>query len=94
MIKVLRGLTFFKKSFQGWWVIASYHHPDSITWRWSISLNQKWLKLCLPKFGPSYSMGTKYLAPNGDFGAWFTIPLIGTFGISTQQHLWKERKGE
>jgi hypothetical protein len=90
MRKIWQGISFFKKSFQGWWVVASCHHPDSITWRWSISFDGRNTKLCWPKFGPSYSMGTKLFSPRGDIGFWICIPLVGTFGFNTQKHMWRE----
>ena len=93
MKKMWQGLSFFKKSFQGWWVVASYHHPDSITWRWMLSLDGRYGKWkCLPKFGPSYYGGTKFKSPSGDIGFWFNIPLVGQFGFSTQKHMFIEKK--
>lgn len=66
------------------------HHPDSLTWRFLLSFDHRNRRLCWPKFGPSYSMGTKYRSPNGDeFSAWAELPLIGTFSFSTQKHMWK-----
>jgi hypothetical protein len=90
--KVWFGLRFFERSFQGWYVLASYHHPDSITWRWSISFDPRRRGICWPKFGPGYSMGTKFLSPNGYLSAWLVFPLIGTFSLSTQAHMWRVKK--
>ena len=90
MRKILSGLRFFNKSYQGWWVLASYHHPDSITWRWSITFDGRNAKFCWPKFGPSFSMGKKYFSLSGDFGAWLVLPYIGTFSFNAQKPMWKE----
>lgn len=88
--KIWYGLRFFNKSFQGWWIIASYHHQDSITWRWSIIFDGRYSKICLPKFGPGYYMGTKYFSPNGDLSIWLVIPWVGTFSFNTQKHMWRK----
>lgn len=38
IIRAISGLSFFERTnCKDWFVIASYHHPDSITWRWSLS---------------------------------------------------------
>ena len=88
--KIWFGLRFFKRSFQGWWVIASYHHPDSITWRWCLSLDHRYGHWkCWPKIGPSWNMG-KWWTLNGNISFWFTIPLLGVFGFSTQEHMWRK----
>ena len=87
--KIWYGLRFLEKSFQGWYVVASYHHPDSITWRWSISFDPRNRKLCWPRFGPGYFMGKKYLSPSGELSIWLVLPLIGTFSFNTQSHMWK-----
>lgn len=92
LLKIWQGLKFFNKSFQGWWVLASYHHPDSITWRWSVAFDGRNARLCLPKFGPSYYMGTKFLSPNGDFGCWLALPMIGVISLNTQAHMWRQKK--
>lgn len=53
-------------------------------WRWAIWWRkpQKWL--CMPAFGPSKAVGTKYYVGHGHFGAWAQLPLLGSFSISTQ----------
>ena len=90
MRKIWKGLTFFKKTFQGWWVVAAYHHPDSITWRWSLSFDGRYPKKGWPKIGPGFYMGKEWRAPNGNFSAWLRIPFIGSFSFNTQDHLWKD----
>lgn len=89
MLKIWQGLRFFRKSAPGYYSIVSYHHPDSITWRLHLSLDTRNKKYYL-KFGPQYSWGTKYFAPNGDFGAWATLPFIGTFSFDKQSHMWRK----
>lgn len=91
ILKVWYGLKFFKKSFQGWWVLASYHHPDSITWRWSLSFDGRQKKRCWPKFGPGYFMGKKYRSPNGEFSLWIQIPFVGVVSLNTQAHMWRQQ---
>lgn len=91
LLKLWYGLKFFSKTnVPGDYALAAFHHPDSITWRWSIWLstsNQK--RWCFPKFGPGYNMGKGYRAPNGNFSVWFRIPFIGVVSLNTQEHMWR-----
>lgn len=86
---MIRGLSFTKvrKAY-----VLGYHPPDSITWRWSLWLVRSNLSWSF-KFGPSYSIGTKYLAPDGDFGGWFKASYLGTFSFNTQKHMRIARRG-
>ena len=93
IIRAISGLSFFERTnCKDWFVIASYHHPDSITWRWSLSyyLPTKKTYWRWPKIKPGYFCGQKYRSPNGNFSGGINIPLIGSFWVSTQEHMWRK----
>lgn len=90
--KIWRGLRFFQRTNgEGWYIIVSYHHPDSITWRWSLSYHttehRAWR---FPMVKPSYAMGTKYWAANGYFGGYLALPFVGAISLNTQPAMWRE----
>ncbi len=75
---------------QGNWVLLSYHHPDSVVWRWAIYYQPS--KEILPSFGPSYSSGKTYFAGKSYFGAWLRLPFkLGVLSISTQPKMLRTR---
>ena len=83
------GIKFFKKTNSaGRIILISYHHPDSITWRFYLDFTRSSGMKIFPKFGPSYSMGKSWFSPSGDFGGWLRVPFLGVFSIGTQQHMW------
>jgi len=51
----------FRKLRDGY--VFAYHHPESITWRWALRLSREKISWSI-KFGPSYSMGKKFFAPD------------------------------
>ena len=63
--------------------LASYHHPDSCTWRWALywNRNRGWKPIAhywTPNKGKTGSMG-------------LTFPIIGGLFLSWQQHtVWPE----
>lgn len=63
-------------------VLASYHHPASITWRWSLSWSRPrvWFRW------PAYSF---HRTPNGYNSYSVGLPLVGGFMLSTQPHMWR-----
>jgi hypothetical protein len=88
--RFLYGLKFFSKTNSvGRTILVSYHHPDSITWRWYLDFTTLEKIRLYPSFGPSYSMGSKFISPSGDFGAWLLIPFVGVFSIGTQKNMWR-----
>lgn len=62
-------------------VIASYHRPDSITWRWALYW-QRW------KFH-SWKLFQLWRSTNGNGYGWFSIPFVGTFSLSAQPHMFR-----
>ena len=85
---MIRGLRFFERTnMVNTFLIASYHHPRSITWRWAIYLDRKDTSFRF-RFGPGYSMGKKYYSPNGEFSLWVGLWLIGTISLNIQKHMW------
>jgi len=62
--------------------IASYHHEDSITWRWVLSYS-------LRKAGKTgvYFLRT-YRGRGFNFHAGINIPVLGSLSLQTQPHMW------
>lgn len=68
-------------------VLAGYHHPNSITWRWSLQWIKPnkhcWWKLktsAWPEKGRRYTTGSRSIL----------LPLIGGFTVSWQQHMFRK----
>lgn len=89
--KVWYGVRFFERTNSPEsFVLASYHHPDSITWRWSVWYSKpRRAEWCWPKIGPGYKMGTNYWASNGYFSGWIRLPYVGGVSLNTQPAMWR-----
>ncbi len=91
ILKIWQGLRFWRPANRkGWLVLASYHHPDSITWRWSLDYyasTRPWQ--IFPLYGPSYNNGKSWRSPSGCFSGWLRIPFLGFLSLSTQSHMWR-----
>lgn len=89
LIRSLLGFSFFRRTnCEGSYVLAAFHHPDSITWRWCVWYDKpRSFKIAL---GPNYNLGTSWRSPNGDFGGWLTLGPLGQFSFSTQQPMWRK----
>ena len=65
--------------------IASYHHPDSITWRWALyyHLPRGWKSLFRwPRIDWRNSANYLYCSVN--------LPFVGGLSLTTQAHMWKQ----
>ena len=62
-------------------LIASYHHPKSITWRWSLSWSKKL----------SYDKKWLYYKNNNGVVFGFSLPIVGGLTILTQKHMFDEK---
>lgn len=59
--------------------LASFHHPDSITWRWALYWNKNL----------SWASGAStWKAPNGNGSISFRLPWIGGLSLAWQEHMW------
>lgn len=79
----MTGIRFFTRDSAGDWIIASYHNPKSLTWRWLLA----WCSYCegFPKnFGLS-------LEPKPIFqGRWrFGFGSFGYLYFATQKPMWR-----
>ncbi len=74
-------------------VLASWAHASGY-WRWCLCLRR--MKVRLPRFGPSMSMGTKYRITcgrgTGWIGVWLAVPFFGVLSFSTQPPAIEDRK--
>ena len=65
-------------------VLAAYHHPNSITWRWALYWNKH------------YRLTFKILSwcryPDGHGSATLTLPFIGGLTLSTQAHMFRNNR--
>lgn len=62
----------------GGWVIASWHHQESITWRWLFTWSPH---LGLPRF----------IASSARYGsAEIRLPIMGCFYVSWQPAMWRQ----
>jgi len=83
-MRLSSGLTVFTRTNSpGYWNIAAYHSPHSLTWRWVLSFarqrrdgNFLWPLLWW------------YRLPNGCLHWGFRIPLIGTINWQAQEPMW------
>lgn len=66
------------------WVVASYHHPDSITWRWPIRYSRR-----AGKPGVYFTRVYRYQGFN--FHAGINLPLLGSLSVQTQPHMWEKK---
>ena len=65
------------------WVLAAYHHPDSITWRLSVCYSKR-------KAGKTGVYFMRVYRDQGfNFHAGINIPLLGSISIQTQPHMWE-----
>lgn len=86
----MKGLEFFKRMHSNGtridaWVVATYHHPDSITWRWSLTYSKR-------KNGRTglYFMRV-YRGQGFNFHAGINLPAIGSLSMQTQPHMWEKK---
>lgn len=63
-------------------VIAGFHHPKSITWRWAIY----WIKPKKLFVFPSFRIWNKCTG-----SAEITLPLIGGLSFNWQQNMWRTK---
>ena len=66
-------------------VLASYHHPESITWRWALDWVRPTKLLVLPRVqhwkpNPQATMGSFSIL----------LPLIGAFAFRWQAHMFRK----
>lgn len=69
----------------GDWMVAGWHWPSSITWRWSLkwSKSRPIKKLHFHRYN------------NGGGSAWVRLPLVGQLHLSWQTNMWrKAQQGE
>lgn len=62
-------------------VLASYHHPKSITWRWCLYWERAKTRWCKPSYIKEVRFKTIEL----------TLPLLGTLCLKWQNHLWRNK---
>lgn len=84
----MKGLTLFKRMHSNGkpinsWIVASWHNPRSITWRWSISYSRK----NPDKYGAHFFRVYRHV-PGINFQAGINLPILGSISISTQPHMW------
>jgi hypothetical protein len=71
-------------------LLAAWHHPRSITWRWAVYWNRGTRRL-LPAIEGGY-WGGKFFSPSGELSATFRLPLwLGSLSIRTQAHMWRQK---
>ena len=73
---------FEKTNCRGSYVVAAYHHPDSITWRWSIWYSLPRKLFVLPKLQYDSTNGYGYLSLN--------VPIFGSISLNTQPSMWRD----
>lgn len=69
--------------------VAAWQHACGY-WRWSLHWSPREAGQRIRfNFGPTYAMGTRYWLGRGSghFGAYCTLPLIGSFSFQTQPPL-------
>lgn len=89
VINILRGLSFFKRSHCNGtpirsWLLAAYHHPRSLTWRWGI-----WYSMRKAGKTGVYFMRV-YRSQGFNFHAGINLPLFGSVSMQTQPHMWNK----
>lgn len=68
-------------------ILAGFHHPDSITWRWALY----WEKPALKTWRPSvYRWKPRPTAEYGSAGIY--LPLLGGLTLSWQAHMFRNSK--
>lgn len=77
----MKGLRFFQKTnTPRAWVLASFHSPHSLTWRWGL-----WLHFAPTTLLPRVSGHRN----NGRLLQWWAaIPFLGTLDFHQQQPMW------
>ncbi len=68
---------FEKTNTKGTYVLAAWHHPNAITWKWA--LYWQWSLKAVLKF---------WTNKNGNGHAYLSIPFIGWFSLSWQPVYW------
>jgi hypothetical protein len=66
-------------------VIAAYHPPRSITWRWALDWTRPVKLLCLPRCG-------RWSSPHREQGSiWFALPIVGGLHLRWQPYMWRDK---
>lgn len=80
----MQGLTLFSRTMpQRRWLIASWHSPHSLTWRWFVDFY-----LFDRGHRRAWPLGWKYGRPNGNLSCGFVVPWVGAFSLQTQKPMW------
>jgi hypothetical protein len=85
------GLTFFKRMHSNGtpinsFIVASWHNPNSITWRWSISYS-------IRNAGQTGVYFIRVYRGRGfNFHAGINLPMFGSLSIQTQPSIWIKQK--
>jgi hypothetical protein len=67
-------------------VIAAYHPPRSITWRWALDWDRPLRLLCRPRFNRCKP------APFSEMGRIAIIlPIVGGLSLRWQPYMWRNR---
>lgn len=84
MKKIWKGLIFLKRTnVPRSRVLMGFHHPDSITWRWSVWLNFGPNKIIWPIIFRQSSNGYEHVK--------IEIPFVGSLSINTQPPMWRTK---
>lgn len=87
----MKGLKFFTRQHRNGtpirsWTLASYHHPNSLTWRWVISYSAR-------KAGRTGVYAMRVYRNRGfNFHAGINLSILGSLSIQTQPHMWKNNE--
>lgn len=85
------GLSFFKRMHSNGtpidsYTIASFHHPQSITWRWGIWYSKR-------KNGRTGFYFRRVYKDRGfNFHSGLNLPILGSISIQTQPHMWDKKR--
>lgn len=87
---MIRGFSLFKRGFgpdgpSDFYVLASWHHPASITWRWALYWHP-------PRRSTRFAR--MWVRHNCGGHATLTMPLIGSLAVSWQDAMWRKEHGE
>lgn len=86
----IKGLTLFERMHANGtpinsFVIASWHNPKSITWRWSICYSMR-------KAGQTGAYFMRVYKGQGfNFHAGINLPLVGSMSVQTQPSMWDRK---
>ena len=86
----MKGLSFFDRQHSNGtqissWILAAYHHPNSITWRWVIWYSAR-------QTGRTGLYFTRVHRSRGfNFDAVINLPLLGSLRMQTQPHMWRKQ---